>query len=118
MVAVGSAAAVALSRDKLGLAPVRPDDGIDRDEPPVVTLAREDLAARLNMDVGDVSVLSIEPVEWPDTSLGNPQPGLLYLQVITPGYKLILEVGDFPYTYHTDLDAQVDLVSGSEQPAA
>jgi hypothetical protein len=87
MVAVGSAA-VALTRDKLGI------------------------------DSSDVSVLSIEPVEWPDTSLGNPQPGLFYLQVITPGYKLILESADFPYTYHTDLNQHVELVNGSERPAA
>ena len=75
-------------------------------------LARENLAALLGVDVGEVSVLSIESVEWPDTSLGNPQPGLLYLQAITPGYKLMLEVGDCPYTYHTDLDAQVGWSAG------
>ncbi|MDA1215619.1 MAG: hypothetical protein O2812_01920 [Chloroflexi bacterium] len=117
MVAVGSAA-VALTRDKLGLLPVRSQHGIVREEPPMVTLAREDLAGLLGIDVGDVSVLSIEPVEWPDTSLGNPQPGLFYLQVITPGYKLILEGADFPYTYHTDLNQHVELVNESEQPAA
>jgi hypothetical protein len=137
LVAVGSAAAVALARDKGGLLPVRSDDGIDRDEcnlvhnitacdgvdftgdgPAIVTLAREDLAALLGIDAGDVSVLTVEPVEWPDTSLGNPQPGLFYLQVITPGYRLVLEARDLPYTYHTDLSDQVELVSGSEQPAA
>ena len=108
-----ASAAAALTREKHNLSLVRPGD-----EPPVVTLAKEDLAMLLGIDVDDVSVLSVEPVEWPDTSLGNPQPDLLYLQIITPGYKFVLEAGDFPYTYHSDLNEQVELVSTPEKPAA
>ncbi|MBI3744195.1 MAG: hypothetical protein HY261_07930 [Chloroflexi bacterium] len=33
---------------------------------------------------GDVALFSAERVEWPDTSLGNPQPGKAYAQMVTP----------------------------------
>jgi hypothetical protein len=63
-------------------------------------------------------MLSIEPIEWTETSLGSPQHGLFYLQVITPGYKLVLEGADFSYAYHTGLDQHVELINGSVRPAA
>ena len=34
----------------------------------------------------DLRVLSVEPKQWPDSSLGCPQRGMSYLQVITDGY--------------------------------
>lgn len=66
-----------------------------------VTVA--DLADRLGVDEASVGVVSVEFTEWSDTSLGNPQPGFLYAQVITPGFKIILEAGGQSYEYHTDL---------------
>jgi hypothetical protein len=36
----------------------------------------------------DLKLVSSEKVEWPDSSLGCRQPGVMYLQVITPGYLL------------------------------
>jgi hypothetical protein len=38
-------------------------------------------------------------VEWPDGSLGCPQPGVEYLQVITPGFWVELQVGEVKYDY-------------------
>lgn len=67
-----------------------------------VRLAQEDLAGRLGMASADVQLVSVEAVEWSDTSLGCPQPGMMYAQVITPGYRVVLEAGGQTYTYHTD----------------
>lgn len=36
-------------------------------------------------------VVSVEEVEWPDSSLGCPQPGMMYAQVITPGFRVVVE---------------------------
>ena len=41
-------------------------------------------------------------MEWSDASLGRPQPGMMYAQVITPGYLVVLEADGQQYTYHTD----------------
>jgi len=64
--------------------------------------AREDLAQRLGMDIEEIEVVMVEAVEWPDASLGCPQPGMMYAQVITPGYRILLRAGDKTYEYHSD----------------
>jgi len=38
-----------------------------------------------------VLILSVEAMEFGDTSLGCPQPGMAYLQVVTAGYKVVAE---------------------------
>jgi len=68
---------------------------------PLVARAVGDLAARLGVAQEEITVVSVEYVEWPDTSLGCPQPGQMYLQVITPGYRIVLGVGDRTYEYHS-----------------
>lgn len=64
--------------------------------------ARADLAGRVSVASGTISVKSAEPVEWNDTSLGCPKPGVMYAQVITPGYRIVLEANGTEYDYHTD----------------
>ena len=75
----------------------------------VVELAREDLAERLGLAPGEMSLVSVEAVEWSDASLGCPQPGMMYAQVITPGYLVVLEAEGQQYAYHTDTDRIVVL---------
>ena len=40
-------------------------------------------------DYKQVEVLSVESVDFSDSSLGCPQPGMAYIQVITPGHKVM-----------------------------
>jgi len=68
----------------------------------VIALARGDLAARHKVAAADVEVSAVEAKEWPDTSLGHPQPGMMYAQVITPGFRVVLRVAGRSYVYHTD----------------
>ncbi|MEJ2555265.1 MAG: hypothetical protein P8186_03345 [Anaerolineae bacterium] len=67
-----------------------------------VRLAREDLARKLGVAPEAIRLVSVEAVEWRDTSLGCPQPGMMYAQVITPGYRVLLEAKGKKYDYHTD----------------
>jgi len=69
---------------------------------PLVELSRADLACRLGIDGAKIEVLSAEEVQWPDASLGCPQPGMAYAQVQTPGFKIMLQARGQTYTYHTD----------------
>ncbi|MFN3928848.1 MAG: hypothetical protein ACK4OK_04345 [Thermoflexus sp.] len=66
----------------------------------VVELARQDLAARLGLPADEVRVIEARAVTWPDSSLGCPEPGRMYLQVLTPGYRVILEARGQRYAYH------------------
>ena len=46
----------------------------------------DDAAGRTGVPVDDLVVVRSQFVEWPDGSLGCPEPGMLYPQVITDGY--------------------------------
>lgn len=59
-------------------------------EPPDV-IARQSVASTLGITPASVRVISSEPREFSDASLGCPQPGMAYAQVITPGFQLLVE---------------------------
>ncbi|MFL5805099.1 MAG: hypothetical protein ACJ8CR_25565 [Roseiflexaceae bacterium] len=74
---------------------------------PLADLARQDLAQQLGIKAEDITVASVEEVEWRNSSLGCPQPGMNYLQVITPGYRITLEAQGRRYEYHADRSSRV-----------
>jgi hypothetical protein len=76
---------------------------VPSDAEKVVLLAKEDLAERLGISTEEIGVEKVEKVEWPDASLGCPKPGMVYAQVITPGYKLVLFAKGRSYEYHTSM---------------
>ena len=90
-------------------APVEEQVAVPEGAAPLVALARADLAAHLGADAGQIALLSVEAVEWRDSSLGCPQPGMMYAQVITPGYRVVLGVGSQTYEYHTSTRTSVVL---------
>jgi hypothetical protein len=65
---------------------------------------REDLASRITTPADEIALVGFSEVEWSDSSLGCPQPGMDYLQVITPGYLILLEVNAQTYEYHSNKD--------------
>ena len=69
---------------------------------PVVDIAKKDLSDSLKIPVADIQLVKEEAVDWPDTSLGYPEEGMMYAQVITPGFKIILKSGNKLYEYHSD----------------
>jgi hypothetical protein len=60
------------------------------------------IAADLGVPPESVHVVSMEPRSWPDSSLGCPQPDMLYAQVVTPGYLVLVDVSGEQVEYHTD----------------
>ena len=77
-------------------------------------MARDDLREQLDVEPESVKIKSVEKVDWNDTSLDNPQPGMMYAQVITPGFKMVLDVQGETHTYHTSADRVVFVAD--EQP--
>jgi hypothetical protein len=53
-----------------------------------------------------------QAVEWPDGSLGCPKPGVVYLQVIVPGYHVVLLAGAGSYDYRADARGRFLLCKG------
>lgn len=68
---------------------------------PLDAQAIEDLAKRLKVDVKAIKVVRMQEVDWPDGSLGCPQPGMRYKQVVMNGTFIQLQVGDRVYNYHS-----------------
>jgi hypothetical protein len=60
------------------------------------------IAADLGVPQQSVQMVSMEARDWPDSSLGCPKPDMLYAQVITPGYLVVVEVSGERIEYHTD----------------
>jgi hypothetical protein len=90
------------------------------DLPDAVEAAAAYVAAELGAPADDVSVVSYETVDWPSSALGCPQPGEAYLQVITPGYRVVVSVAEEPIEVHADATGQNVVIceDGGEAPAA
>jgi hypothetical protein len=73
----------------------------------VLDQAKADLAAQLAQSEDAIRVQTIEEQMWSDSSVGCPQPGMAYLTVITPGYRIVLEANGEEYAYHTSHDKVV-----------
>lgn len=76
----------------------------------VVAAAQEHLAQELGISPDEAEVRSVEAVEWPDASLGCPEKGEAYAQVVTPGYRIVLEVGEKEHELHTDETGQAIVI--------
>ena len=65
-----------------------------------VEAAIADAAAHFGVPEAEVAVAGALDVVWSDGSLGCPEEGVLYPQVLTDGYQLTLEVDGRRITYH------------------
>lgn len=69
---------------------------------PAVQEAQNFLSESLGVDVTQVEVVKVEDEEWPDACLGLPDEGEMCAQVVTPGFRITLEVNGQTYVLHTD----------------
>jgi len=72
------------------------------DYPDVVRVALAQAAADLGVAPGQLAIIAVEARDWPDSSLGCPQPGRAYAQIVTPGYRLVVQANGRQYEYHTN----------------
>lgn len=65
-----------------------------------ITAAASDAANVLRVPIDQITVESLEAREWSDSCLGLPEDGEACLDVITPGYLIVLGDG---FSYRTDM---------------
>ncbi|MBG9388271.1 hypothetical protein [Caenimonas aquaedulcis] len=65
-----------------------------------VAAAREDAVRRAGIPEGELQVLSVERVTWPDASLGCPREGVLYTQALVKGWRVRLQSAAGELDYH------------------
>lgn len=104
------------------LEPSSVDRGIEEPSMPaseaLIEDAKELVSRETGVDAADLTLLESESVEWSDASLGCPQPGMMYAQVITPGFRLVFEgpTGE-QFAVHTDASgASMVLCSATDAP--
>lgn len=83
----------------MGVSPLEPGKADTQEG--ALGLAKADLAKRVNLTPDQISVVSVESVKWSDAGIGCPEPGKVYAQVITPGFRIVLRADGTAYTYHT-----------------
>lgn len=65
----------------------------------LLTRLIDDLALRSSSDPAAITLVGAEAVIWNDGSLGCPQPGVAYPQMLIEGYRVLLRIGDRDYDY-------------------
>ena len=82
------------------LPPDTPGGG-SQDKSRAVQAAKQDLAQKLGVKEQAIELVGpVEKVTWPDSSLGCPEPGMMYAQMLTRGYRFKLQSGGEIYEYH------------------
>lgn len=80
---------------------------------PVAEIARKALAEQLNIPLEQISVVSVQSVEWPDGCLGVQSPGKVCITVIVPGFQILLQANGQTYEYHTNQDGSQMIFVGA-----
>jgi hypothetical protein len=87
--------------------PLSPSAGPDQaEQPEYVRAARQALATAKGFQLNEISLVSVEAVDWSDACLGLAGSDEMCAQVITPGYRIILKVGEAEFEFHTDATGQ------------
>ncbi len=68
----------------------------------IAKIAAELVAKELKIAPDEVTVLSVEEVIWSDASLGCPEPGKMYAQVLTKGYRVTTQAQGQTQQVHLD----------------
>jgi hypothetical protein len=67
----------------------------------VLEQVKAQAAQRAGVDVSQVEIVSSTVRTWNDGSLGCPEPGMNYIQVISEGYQIIVRAGGRTYDFRT-----------------
>jgi hypothetical protein len=84
----------------------------------LVQQCKSDVAKAANVNEAEVQVTRVEAVVWRDGSLGYPEPGMDYIQMLVEGYRITLQAGGKTYDYHTDKGKRVVWREGGGQEPA
>jgi hypothetical protein len=81
----------------------------------MVALAQRRLADDLELPSRRIQVVDAAPYTWSDSSLGCPQPGIDYPSISIDGYRIVLQVADQQYIFHTDSTQLIACDAENEQ---
>jgi hypothetical protein len=73
----------------------------------MISKAISHLSNRLGIPEDSIEVARAEAVVWSNASLGCPQPGMAYADILTPGYLILLEANNVDYEYHASKGTEI-----------
>jgi len=80
---------------------------------------RVQVTEQLGLSAAALTLVSVEQVTWPDTSLGCPQPDMTYAQVLTPGWRVVfVDENGQKYNVHTAEKREYFVICESSAEAA
>ena len=82
----------------------------------LIQKAKEDLAQRLSISVDQINGIDAKAVIWSNSSLGCPQSGMVYADVLTPGYLILLNANGQDYEYHAGKGSTIFLCENPTPP--
>lgn len=68
----------------------------------LIEAAIQDLTKRFSIPTEQIQLKEAAAVTWNDSSLGCPNPAMMYTQALTPGYLIRLQAAERVFEYHTD----------------
>jgi len=63
-------------------------------------IAYTTLANQLGVPKSEISTIRLSRFNWPNSALGCPKPGVVYMQAVVPGYLALLKHGKRQYRIH------------------
>lgn len=78
---------------------------------PAVEKVIQNYASQNNLEVAAIKLISTQLVDWPDGCLGVVTPGMACIEVITPGYLILLDVNGTSVELHSTLSGDYFLVA-------
>ena len=65
-----------------------------------IASAKAELSRALEVPLSNIALVSAAASKWPDASLGCPQPGRMYAQVVTRGWTVLLKADGNTHEVH------------------
>lgn len=75
-----------------------------------------DAAKRFKVAESAVVLTQSEKVTWSDASLGCPEPGRMYAQMLVEGFRIVAKTVEGSLTYNTDSGGRVTLCGAAPRP--
>jgi len=92
--------------------PIPSDTGLQK----LIEKAKGNLAQRLSISETEITLVKATDVIWSDSSLGCPQKGMVYADVLTSGYLIILSTNNMEYEYHSSRGTDVVYCENPKPP--
>ncbi len=74
----------------------------EEDLPPAVQAVLEQVSQQTGVEVRNIEIVTLEQVDWPDACLGLPETDEACADVVTPGFRVELQVNNQTFEFRTD----------------